>query len=192
MKRAPIAFALTGLLVALPIAAYALVKPLRVVAPALVPGVSCPSADICTDDVATLGAAQQLYRDGAARAAAAVGAFRAAPRIVFCATRACADAFGLGTRAALTLGDFGIVIAPRGWQTYFLAHELIHHRQAEVLGNLAVLTKPRWLIEGMAYSLSDDPRHPLAQPFESWRTQFTAWNAARGTQPLWDAARAIE
>ncbi|WP_105132600.1 hypothetical protein [Burkholderia sp. BE12] len=192
MKRSHVAFALTGLLVALPIAAYALVKPLRVVAPALVPGVSCPSADICTDDVAKLGDAQQLYRDGYARAAAAVGAFRAAPRVVFCATRTCADAFGLGTRAALTLGDFGVVIAPRGWQTYFLAHELIHHRQAEVLGNLAVLTKPRWLIEGMAYALSDDPRHPLAQPFESWRTQFAAWNAARGTQPLWDAARAIE
>ncbi|MDR8048319.1 hypothetical protein [Burkholderia cenocepacia] len=192
MKRSHVAFALTGLLVALPIAAYALVKPLRVVAPALVPGVSCPRADICTDDAAKLGAAQQLYRDGAARAAEAVGGFRAAPRIVFCATRACADAFGLGTRAALTLGDFGIVIAPRGWQTYFLAHELIHHRQAEVLGNLAVVTKPRWLIEGMAYSLSDDPRRPLAQPFEAWRTQFAAWNAARGAQPLWDAARAIE
>ena len=192
MKRSHVAFALTGLLVALPIAAYALVKPLRVIVPALVPGVSCPRADICTDDAAKLGAAQQLYRDGAARAAAAVGGFRAAPRIVFCATRACADAFGLGTRAALTLGGFGIVIAPRGWQTYFLAHELIHHRQAEVLGNLAVVTKPRWLIEGRVYSLSDDPRHRLAQPFEAWRTQFAAWNAARGAQPLWDAARAIE
>ncbi|MBR8374286.1 hypothetical protein KDW20_00765 [Burkholderia cenocepacia] len=191
MKRAHVAFALMGLLVALPIAAYALVKPLRVVAPALIPGVSCPSADICTDDVAKLGAAQQLYRDGSARAAAAVGAFRAAPRVVFCSTRTCADAFGLGARAGLTLGDFGVVIAPRGWQTYFLAHELIHHRQAEVLGNLAVVTKPRWLIEGMAYALSDDPRHPLAQPFESWRTQFAAWNAARGAQPLWDAARAV-
>ncbi|WP_333992323.1 hypothetical protein [Burkholderia orbicola] len=191
MKRAHVAFALTGLLVALPIAAYALVKPLRVVAPALIPSVSCPSADICTDDVAKLGAAQQLYRDGSARAAAAVGAFRAAPRVVFCSTRACADAFGLGARAGLTLGDFGVVIAPHGWQTYFLAHELIHHRQAEVLGNLAVVTKPRWLIEGMAYALSDDPRHPLAQPFESWRTQFAAWNAARGAQPLWDAARAV-
>ncbi|WP_321957741.1 hypothetical protein [Burkholderia cenocepacia] len=191
MKRAHVAFALTGLLVALPIAAYALVKPLRVVAPALIPGVSCPSADICTDDAAKLGAAQQLYRDGSARAAAAVGPFRAAPRVVFCSTRTCADAFGLGARAGLTLGDFGVVIAPRGWQTYFLAHELIHHRQAEVLGNLAVVTKPRWLIEGMAYALSDDPRHPLAQPFESWRTQFAAWKAARGAQPLWDAARAV-
>ncbi|AQQ25819.1 MULTISPECIES: hypothetical protein [Burkholderia cepacia complex] len=191
MKRAHVAFALTALLVALPIAAYALVKPLRVVAPALIPGVSCPSANICTDDAAKLGAAQQLYRDGSARAAAAVGAFRAAPRVVFCSTRTCADAFGLGARAGLTLGDFGVVIAPRGWQTYFLAHELIHHRQAEVLGNLAVVTKPRWLIEGMAYALSDDPRHPLAQPFESWRTQFAAWNAARGAQPLWDAARAV-
>jgi len=192
MKRSHVAFALTGLLVALPIAAYALVKPLRVVAPALVPGVSCPSADICTDDAAKLGDAQQLYRDGYARAAAAVGAFRAAPRVVFCSTRACADAFGLGQRAALTLGNFGVVVAPRGWQTYFLAHELIHHRQAEVLGNLAVATRPRWLIEGMAYSLSDDPRHPLAEPFEAWRTRFAAWNAARGAQPLWDAARAVE
>ncbi|WP_371141851.1 hypothetical protein [Burkholderia cepacia] len=192
MKRSHVVYALTGLLVALPIAAYALVKPLRVVAPALVPGVSCPSADICTDDAARLGDARQLYRDGYARAAAAVGAFREAPRVVFCSTRACADAFGLGQRAALTLGNFGVVVAPRGWQTYFLAHELIHHRQAEVLGNLAVVTKPRWLIEGMAYALSDDPRHPLAEPFEAWRTRFDAWHAALGGQPLWEAARAVE
>ena len=64
MKRSHVVYALTGLLVALPIAAYALVKPLRVVAPALVPGVSCPSADICTDDAARLGDARQLYGDG--------------------------------------------------------------------------------------------------------------------------------
>ncbi len=192
MKRSHVAFALTGLLVALPIAAYALVKPLRVVAPALLPGVSCPRADICIDDAAKLGDAQQLYRDGYARAAAAVGPFRDAPRVVFCSTRACADAFGLGERAALTLGDFGVAVAPRGWQTYFLAHELIHHRQAEVLGNLAVATKPRWLIEGMAYSLSEDPRHPLQEPFESWRTHFEAWHAALGQQPLWNAARAVQ
>ncbi|WP_431290791.1 hypothetical protein [Burkholderia cepacia] len=192
MKRSHVVYALTGLLVALPIAAYALVKPLRVVAPALVPGVSCPSADLCTDDAARLGDARQLYRDGYARAAAAVGAFRQAPRVVFCSTRTCADAFGLGQRAALALGNFGVVVAPRGWQTYFLAHELIHHRQAEVLGNLAVVTKPRWLIEGMAYSLSDDPRHPLAEPFEAWRTRFDAWHAALGRQPLWEAARAVE
>ncbi|KAB0670936.1 hypothetical protein [Burkholderia territorii] len=192
MKRSHLAFALTGLLVVVPIAAYALVKPLRVVAPALLPGVSCPSADICTDDPAKFGAAQQLYRDGYARAAAAVGPFRDAPRVVFCSTRACADQFGLGERAALTLGNFGVIVAPRGWQTYFLAHELIHHRQAEVLGNVAVVTKPRWLIEGMAHALSDDPRHPLKEPFESWRARFGAWHAALGGQLLWDAARAVE
>ncbi|WP_259398022.1 MFS transporter, partial [Burkholderia cepacia] len=31
------------------------------------------------------------------------------------------------------------------------ANTFISYRQAEVLGNLAVVTKPRWLIEGMAY-----------------------------------------
>ncbi|HDR9238550.1 TPA: hypothetical protein QDB43_002268 [Burkholderia vietnamiensis] len=192
MKRSSIAVALAGLLVALPVAAWALVKPLRVIAPALVPGVSCVGADICIDDPAKLGEARQLYRDGYARAAAVTGAFRSAPRVVFCSTRACADRFGLGERAALTLGDFGVVFAPRGWQTYFVAHELIHHRQAEALGNLTVATKPRWLIEGMAYSLSGDPRHPLTEPFESWRTRFDAWHAALGRQPLWDAAAAVQ
>ncbi|WP_258400630.1 hypothetical protein, partial [Burkholderia multivorans] len=169
MKRTHVVMGCAALLVALPIAAYALIKPLRVAVPALVPGVSCAHAPICIDDASKLADAQQLYRDGYARAAAAVGAFGDAPRVVFCSTRACADAFGLGERAALTLGTGGVVIAPRGWHAYFVAHELIHHRQAETLGNLAVLTKPRWLIEGMAYSLSGDPRHPLKEPFEGWR-----------------------
>ncbi|WP_306716184.1 hypothetical protein [Burkholderia dolosa] len=190
--RTRVALTCAGALIALPTVAYGVVKPLRVVAPALVPGVTCPRAGICVDDSAKLDAAQRLYRDGYARAAAAVGPFHAAPHVVFCSTRTCADAFGLGERAALTLGNVGVAIAPRGWHTYFVAHELIHHRQAEVLGNVAVMTKPRWLIEGMAYSLSDDPREPLKEPFESWRARFAGWRAALGGQPLWDAARAVE
>ncbi|RAF03506.1 hypothetical protein, partial [Burkholderia multivorans] len=130
MKRTHVVMGCAALLVALPIAAYALIKPLRVAVPALVPGVSCAHAPICIDDASKLADAQQLYRDGYARAAAAVGAFGDAPRVVFCSTRACADAFGLGERAALTLGTGGVVIAPRGWHAYFVAHELIHHRQA--------------------------------------------------------------
>ncbi|MGU7783587.1 hypothetical protein [Burkholderia sp. PU8-34] len=192
MKRRHVAIAITGLLIALPIAAYAFVKPLRVVAPTLISGVTCPQPDICTDGTAKLGDARQLYRDGYAHAAAAVGRFQETPRVVFCTTPACADAFGLGKRAALAVGNLGVAVAPRGWQAFYLAHELIHFRQAEVLGNVAVATKPRWLIEGMAYSLSGDPRHPLGEPFESWRAQFDAWHAALGTRDLWSAARAVQ
>jgi len=32
-----------------------------------------------------------------------------------------------------------------------------------------------WLIEGMAYALSDDPRPELEQPWQSYRTKFTKW-----------------
>lgn len=148
MKRTYLAIAAAGLAIALPFAAFAFVKPLRVVAPALVPGVTCPRQDICIDDPARLGDALRLYHDGYTRAEAAVGHFRAVPRVVFCATQACADAFGLGLRAAQAVGNVGVVVAPRGWQTFFLAHELIHIRQAEALGNVAVATRPRWLIEG--------------------------------------------
>ena len=175
----------------LPIAALAIVKPLRVVVPSLVPGIECPLPNICTDSIARFGDAQQLYQKGFSTAVAAVGPFQQVPRIVFCTTSECADSFGLGRRAAEAVGDFGLVVAPRGWKSFYLAHELIHYRQAESLGNLAVATKPRWLIEGMAYSLSGDPRHPLGEPFEQWRSQFETWHANLGARDLWDAARRV-
>lgn len=175
----------------LPIAALAFVKPLRIVAPTLVPGIACPLPNICTDSVAGFGEARQLYEKGFSTAVAAVGPFQDVPRVVFCTTSECANAFGLGRRAAETVGDLGLVVAPRGWKQFYLAHELIHYRQAESLGNLAVATKPKWLIEGMAYSLSGDPRHPLGEPFEQWRSQFETWHANLGARDLWDAARSV-
>ncbi|BAQ75610.1 putative transmembrane protein [Pseudomonas sp. Os17] len=47
------------------------------------------------------------------------------------------------------------------------------------------------LIEGMAYSLSGDPRHPLGPAFEQWRSRFEAWQAGLGAQDLWKAARSV-
>ncbi|WP_322071680.1 hypothetical protein [Paraburkholderia bannensis] len=178
-------------LAAVPVAAFALVKPLRVVAPTLVPGIICIKDTLCTDDAAHFDAARTLYREGYAMARNAVGPFRDAPRVVFCSTAACAQAFGIGAQAAQTVGDFGVIVSPRGWKPFYLAHELIHYRQAEVLGNLAVATRPKWLIEGMAYSLSGDPRHPLTEPFEQWRAQFDAWHAGIGAQNIWAAARNV-
>jgi hypothetical protein len=64
--------------------------------------------------------------------------------------------------------------------------------QAESLGNLAVATQPKWLIEGMAYSLSGDSRHPLSEPFEQWRSRFQAWQAALGREDIWTAARSVK
>lgn len=178
-------------LVAMPVAAFAFIKPLRVAVPGLVPGMQCLDANICTDNVAALANAQALYREGYATAATAVGAFHGTPRTVFCSTPACADAFGTGRRAAMAVGNLGLIVAPRGWKPFYVAHELIHYRQAESLGNLAVATQPRWLIEGMAYSLSGDPRHPLGEPFEQWRSQFDAWHAGIGSRDMWEAAREV-
>lgn len=177
---------------ALPVAAMAFVKPLRVAVPALMPGITCIDARICIDDVSRLTAAEKLYADGSAVASKAVGQFRQTPRMVFCATSQCADMFGLGARAAEAVGDIGLIVAPRGWKTFYVAHELIHHRQAEELGNLALFTKPKWMIEGMAYSLSEDPRHPLGGPLEAWRSEFEAWRAKHAAGDFWEMVRKID
>ena len=47
---------------------------------------------------------------------------------------------------------------------------------------------PAWFVEGMAYSLSQDPRDPLAEPFQGYRKAFRDWYATRSSRTLWSDA----
>ncbi|MDB5850515.1 MAG: hypothetical protein JWP29_4267 [Rhodoferax sp.] len=188
LKPPPLSRLAMLLFVIVPVASWVLVKPVRVLAPTLA-GVTCPTSVICLDDVAQLGAAADLYAEGTAFVAARVGAFGHAPRVIFCASEACAASFGLGERSAVTVGTIGTVIGPRAWKPYYLRHELIHQLQAENLGTIGVLLKPSWFVEGMAYALSDDPRAVLAAPWQGYRAQFNAWNAGNSLPRLWALAK---
>jgi hypothetical protein len=54
-----------------------------------------------------------------------------------------------------------------------------------------MFAEPTWFIEGMAYSLSGDPRHPLAQPNEGYRARFDAWRQSLGSADIWVEARKL-
>ena len=111
------------------------------------------------------------------------------PRLVFCSTQACAKSFGFTSNSAYNVGTVGVVVGPRGWKPYFLRHELIHHVQMERLGTWhAWLFTPTWLLEGMAYSMSQDPRHPLPEPLESYRARFVARGRSIKGENMWAAA----
>ena len=178
------------MLAVVPLITWFAVKPVRVVAPTLA-GVSCLNASVCVDDPTRLVEAAGLYAEAVAFVPELLGPFKSKPRVIFCATQACADAFGLGARAAVTVGTWGTVIGPRAWESFFVRHELIHHAQAERIGTLRLLFKPQWFVEGMAYALSQDPRQPLTEPFESQRRRFLAWYGGVGPQGLWRAAREL-
>ena len=78
--------------------------------------------------------------------------------------------FGFTGNVAYSVGDAAVVVSTRGWKPYLIRHELIHCLQVERIGGFRmILHTPTWLIEGMAYSMSDDPRHPLQEPWESYR-----------------------
>ncbi|WP_240980107.1 hypothetical protein [Ramlibacter agri] len=181
---------LLGLALLLPVAAWFLVKPVRVLAPTLV-GVTCVRSNVCVDDLARSGDAQALYDEAVAFVSARLAPMDRPPRIVFCWTQRCAEAFGLGDRAAVMMGTWGAVIGPRAWTYWIVRHELIHYVQARHLNALAMLLKPRWLVEGMAYALSEDPRQPLAEPWESDRRRFLAWYAHVGPERMWEEARRL-
>ncbi len=189
MKR--VLLILVILILLAPIAAWAMYKPIRVLAPEWVENISCVSFDICIDDESRHPEATELYENALHFIADVVGPFQKNPRVIFCTTEACYQSFGFNKASASTVGKSGIVVSPRGWSVYYLRHEMIHHRQAEELGVLTSFLAREWFIEGMAYSLSNDPRQPLAEPWQQYRDRFEAWFQQVEKERLWDEAKEL-
>jgi len=167
----------------LPISALVFFKPVRVLIPEAF-GVRCNQQNLCVDDFSELAKAESLLYDSKSDLARQWGLSIGETKIIFCSTEQCRSAFGLSNKAGFTLGSFAIAIAPRGWQQHYVAHELIHHWQADRFGSLVLLSGEKWLIEGMAYALSNDPRQELHQPFESYRQRFNDWHKLHADMPL--------
>jgi len=167
---------------ATPAAAFSIYKPARVLMPEMF-GVTCEQR-LCVDHPGRRDAAEKLLTAAKTDLSSNFGLTAGSPRAVFCSTDTCRNTFGLGRRAGFALGSYGVVIAPRGWQAHYVAHELVHHWQAEHFGSLALLTGQPWLIEGMAYALSADPRETLSEPFETYRRKFLAWHDRNRQLPL--------
>lgn len=177
-------------LLAVPLAAWAFIKPVRVLAPEW-NGIFCTDL-ICTDDPSRLPAASALYDSSRKFVEAAIGPMERKPRVIFCSTDRCFQSFGLGRRSAATLGKVAIVVSPRAWQPYYVRHEMIHHIQNEHLGSLKVwAVSPEWFVEGMAYALSQDPRPVLSEPWQHDRAQFEAWFRRVGKEHLWQEAATL-
>jgi hypothetical protein len=185
-------FAVALLAITAPIAAWFLFKPLRALAPELA-GVKCFAGNVCVDDSTRLEEARALRLEAIAFVDGNVGKLEHSPKVIFCNSDACDRSFGFTGNAAYNLGAGWLVVSKRGWQPYFLRHELIHNVQVERIGGLRMwFITPKWLIEGMAYSLSKDPRRPLQEPWEDYRATYEKWAYEIPTmQELWSRAKAL-
>jgi hypothetical protein len=178
-------------LLASPFAAWSFWKPIRVLAPELA-GVQCYAGQVCTDDPSRVPEALSLRGEALEFVQRKAGAFEASPRMIFCTTARCDRSFGITSKAAYSLGSRGLVVSARGWHPYYVRHELIHCVQVERIGGFRMLLHtPAWLVEGMAYSMSEDPRRPLTEPWESYRKQYEAWAVQGPAETLWRRAAAL-
>ena len=147
---------------------------------------------MCVDDQTRLTEATALRQQASEFVERAVGKVDRAPQVIFCTTSECERWFGFKGNAAYSLGNRAVVVASRGWKPYFVQHELIHCVQVERIGGIRMwLSTPTWLIEGMAYSLSGDPRRPLQAPWERYRSQYEEWATQGAGKELWSRARAL-
>jgi len=164
-----------------------------VIYPELV-GLTCVDGFVCIDDITRIEEAKKLYKEAINFIESEVGLIASVPRAVFCSSKECSSSFGLyngsyGNAGAYNVGTFGFVISYRGWQPYYVRHELIHHLQNERLGSInAWFFKPDWFKEGMAYSLSKDPRHPLSEKLEEFRVKYELWAERYNSTQFWEEA----
>ena len=163
---------------------------MRVIAPQW-NGVSCVTEHICIENTKKAEEAIALYDSAIRFVNESVGEVQNNPRITFCSSAECFGAFGFAAPAkAKTVGLSGIVVAPDGWKSYILQHEIIHHLQSERLGIIKQWQSPPWFKEGMAYNLSGDTRN-LAEPFKSYREEFGHWYRQVGKEHIWQAAKKL-
>src|SRR5260221_4154130 len=106
------------IVLAVPLAAWAFIKPVRVLAPQL-EGLTCEGG-VCVDDPSRRAQAVALYSEALKAVQDAFGPMDFVPRAVFCSTRACAQKFGFKGQNAYNFGTFAIVIGNRGWQPFFV------------------------------------------------------------------------
>lgn len=178
---------------ALPAAAatWIFFKPIRALLPELA-NVRCYEHGGCIDDPTRLAEETALRLQASAFVEHTFGNVDHKPRVIFCTTDVCERHFGFKGNAAFSLGNRAVVVASRGWQPYFVQHELIHCVQVERIGGIRMwLSTPTWLVEGMAYSMSGDPRHPLQAPWESYSAQYQEWAKQRAGAELWSRARVL-
>lgn len=165
------------MLLLLTISAFLINKPLRVLLPEIV-GMRKIARRLYTDNPAKADETIRLRDEALLEVNRDLFPLKKTPKILFCDSPKTFSNLGFKKSAGRTVGPLGIVISPRGWEKYYLKHELIHIWQGENLGVFATNRYPQWLIEGMAYSLSGDPREPLTEPWETYRSQFEKWYAS--------------
>lgn len=161
---------------ALLLGACAFYKPLRVLTPETF-GLTCITDVLWVEDISTRAEATRLRDDALRFVAENVGPIDQPPRLLFCSSEDSFARFGNPAVSALYFWGLNtLLINEKGWQDYILRHELIHHWQNEQFGAVQGSRLPRWYIEGMAYSVSQDPRDPLPRTdIQAWRAQFNAW-----------------
>jgi hypothetical protein len=153
--------------------------------------VSCTNDEICTDDPSRYLEASKLYDEAFQFVASSIGPLGSKPLVVFCASECCYQSFGFKNATAESIGRFAIVVSPRGWEPYCICHEMIHQLQTQQLGLVTIWREPQWFVEGMAYSLSEDPRPMLTEPFQQYRSQFAMRYRGIGKERPWAEARKL-
>lgn len=165
---------LVCLIIAVASIALATYKPSRVLFPQI-NGLSCNNENICIDEMEQLPKAYELVKKSKIIVSHSLGKLDFKPKFIFCSTQNCFESFGFSKAAAINIGKSGTIIGPRGWMQHIVTHELIHQWQNYQYGIFSVLFAEEWMIEGMAYALSNDPREKLSEPWQSYRQQYIEW-----------------
>jgi hypothetical protein len=171
---------------AIPAAAWAFFKPIRIVAPQL-NGLTCVGS-VCVESLSALPIAEQLHAKAMSNIATKLRPLKSPSLTVFCSTRACYQSFG-GKGVGITVFNLGVVIAPEAWNLYIVEHELIHMLQAQELGLRGRERTPPWFKEGMPFFISAPPAFDLPDYAKPLVAEYQTWEQRVGRDNVWAEIR---
>ena len=93
------------------------------------------------------------------------------PTLILCATRTCANTFGIRGNG-LSIADMAVMVSPRGLTLGTLTHEMTHNRLHRRMGLANILSQPypTWFDEGLATHVATHP---------NWRGTLTQSDRSR-------------
>lgn len=154
------------------------VKSVRILVPQVF-GLKCVSETLCIDEVGRLDEVIALLADAKSFVNEELGGIQTDPTVLFCSTDECFDRFSEPTVSAQYFWGARTILLGGDWEPFILRHELIHHWQNDNFGGPSeALRLPMWFLEGMAYTLSGDPRDVIPNPqAQAQREQFVRWQS---------------
>ena len=125
-------------------------------------GMESIASGVYVDKAMTAGQREEILKivsEAGQRVGRCYGNTTAKPKLLFCSSEAAFQSFGGTKEGGMTYFAYASLLSPRGQSAAIVAHEWSHAEFYSRVGFWAWRRTPQWFDDGLAVTVSEEPRH---------------------------------